>query len=57
LYPDEQAQELPCTARAIIYNTFMIAALISNQVKKFARGEEFPKEIICDMKNLLLFTA
>lgn len=57
LYDDDKAQELPCTGRAIIYNVFMIAALICNQVKKFARGEKFSKEVIFDLATLSLLTT
>lgn len=57
LYHDGQAQELPCTGRAIIYNVFMIASLVANQVKKFARGEKFPREIIFDLATLTLLTS
>jgi ThiF family protein len=56
LYTDGEAQETPCTARAIIYNVFMIAALIGSQVKKFARGEVFPREIIFDLATLSILT-
>jgi hypothetical protein len=57
LYPDGEAIELPCTGRAIIYNVFMIASLICNQVKKFARGEEWHPEIIFDLATLTLMTT
>ncbi len=57
LYPDGEAQELPCTGRAIIYNIFLIAALACSQVKKFARGQEFPREIIFDLVTLSMLTA
>ena len=46
---------LPCTERAIIYNTFIIAGLIANQVKKFIMGEDLAKEIAFDMKTLSIF--
>lgn len=52
LYSDEEASELPCTARAIIYNTLCIAGLVANQVKKFARAEPLAREIIFDLKTL-----
>jgi hypothetical protein len=55
LYSDEEALELPCTARAVIYNGFMIAALIANLVKRYAVGEKLPKEIIADSKLLILY--
>jgi hypothetical protein len=54
LRPDEEIEELPCTARAIIYNVFMIASLIANQVKKFARGEPINKEVIFDLATLMM---
>ena len=57
LYTDDKAMELPCTQRAIIYCVLMIAALISNQVKKIAKMEEIKKEIICDLKTLNLITS
>ncbi len=57
LYTDEEASEEPCTARAIIYNVFSIAALIANQVKKCVKGEDLPKEIIFDLKTLVLMTG
>jgi molybdopterin/thiamine biosynthesis adenylyltransferase len=57
LYPDGEAQELPCTGRAIIYNVFLIASLICNQIKKFARGEPFSQEIIFDLATLTLLKS
>jgi hypothetical protein len=56
LYSDEDATEAPCTERAIIYNVFLIAALMSAQVKKFLKGEKFIKEIIFDIQNMILLT-
>lgn len=57
LYDDDKALEAPCTERAIIYNVFMIAALICNQVKKFAKGEVMHSEIIFDLKTMTFMTA
>jgi adenylyltransferase/sulfurtransferase len=54
LYSDEQAVQLPCTARAIIYSVFVLAGLMTNQVKRFARAEVLRKEIIVDLANLHL---
>jgi hypothetical protein len=56
LYDDKDAMPEPCTARAIIYNGFAIAALIASQVKKWAKQETVVKEIIFDMKTLTLVT-
>lgn len=54
LYDDSEAVDLPCTARAVIYNVFVIAGLIANQVKKFAMTESVAREVIFDLKNLIL---
>jgi hypothetical protein len=54
LYSDEEAVQAPCTARAIIYCSFMIGALVANQVKKFAKAEMILKEIIFDLATLTL---
>ena len=56
LFPDEKASEEPCTAKAVIYNTFTIAGFIASQVKKFARAQPFAREIIFDLKTLTLIT-
>lgn len=55
LYGDDL--ELPCTARSVIYNVFMIASLISNQVKKFSKMEDIYKEIIFDLTTMTLLTS
>lgn len=57
LTSDEEALQEPCTARAIVYNGFMIASLVANQVKKFAKREEVMKEIIFDMVTLTMMTT
>lgn len=54
IVPDEKASEEPCTAKSVIYNTFMIASFIANQVKKQARAQSFAREIIFDLKTLIL---
>ena len=54
LYEDADALDIPCTARAIIYNTFMIASIICSQIKKHVRGEQLPKEVIFDLVTLTI---
>lgn len=54
LYTDEEAVQAPCTARAIIYCSLMIGALVANQVKKFANAEAWAREVIFDMMTLSL---
>jgi molybdopterin/thiamine biosynthesis adenylyltransferase len=56
LNTDEEAPELPCTARAIIYNTFMIASHIANIYKRFAMGQEFPRETVFDFPSFTWVT-
>ncbi|MFQ5989569.1 MAG: ThiF family adenylyltransferase [Candidatus Methylomirabilales bacterium] len=57
LYDDEEAETLPCTAAAIVYNGFAIASLIGNLVKRLATGEDLPREILFDLKTLTLLTS
>lgn len=52
LYPSKEAKELPCTAQAIFYNSFIVAGLIGLLVKKYFKDEELPKEIIFDLASL-----
>jgi len=49
LYSDEEASELPCTARATGYNAFFLAGLLVSQVKKFVMGESTSPEILFDL--------
>lgn len=57
LYSDDEASEEPCTARSVIYNTFMIASLVANQVKKSARAQLLAREIIFDLETLTLMVG
>ncbi len=54
LYSDEDASNLPCTARAIIYTVFVIAGLISSQVKKYATNQYLSREVIFDFVTMSL---
>lgn len=56
LYDDDEAAELPCTARAIIYNVFGIAAFIGSIVSKWVMAKPYPREIKFDYVNHLVFT-
>jgi molybdopterin/thiamine biosynthesis adenylyltransferase len=53
LYADENAVELPCTARAIGYNVFYLAGLLVSQIKKVVMREEVKPEVIFDLVNNL----
>lgn len=50
LYDD--AERLPCSARAIIYCPLIVGGLIALMVKKYAIGEPCPREIIFDLPTL-----
>lgn len=57
LFPKEQAAELPCTARAIIFNVQAIAADIGNMVKREVMravkpDQEVPFHIIRDFASM-----
>ena len=54
LFSDEEAEELACTARTVIYTVNFIAGLIANQIKKFVNGEELHRQIIWDAQTLSL---
>ena len=57
LYPSSEAEDLPCSARAIFYNQFIVAGLIGSIVKKYFKNEEMAKEIIFNLAELKLFTT
>lgn len=52
LYTDEQANQASCTAKAIIYNVFMISALVCRAVKAVIHEELFPREVVFGMKEI-----
>jgi len=56
LYSDEQAVDLPCTARATVYCCWMIAALVTGLVKKFVMWEPVPNELIFDLVTYQVIT-
>ena len=52
LHADEEAVILPCTAQAIVYTGFSIAALVAGQIKKFLTGEPLKAELILDHRTM-----
>ncbi len=52
LYDDLEAVVLPCSAQAIVYTGFSIAALVAGQIKKFLTGEPLKGELILDHKTM-----
>lgn len=55
LYPSAEAEALPCSGRAVAYNTYFIASVICSQVKKILNNEQAPLEIIGDIGKFGFF--
>jgi molybdopterin/thiamine biosynthesis adenylyltransferase len=51
LFSDEEAEPIPCTARAIIYNVFAIASLVASRIKKHLNEEAASRDIAVDLFN------
>ena len=54
LYAGEDAERLPCSARAIIYCPTIVGGLIALQMKAHATGIFPPREILFDLPSLKL---
>jgi hypothetical protein len=57
LYSDKEGEELPCTARSIIYTVYGLTSIIGVLIKKKIKGEEVPKETIIDFSRPEIFTS
>lgn len=55
LFGDEEAEELPCTSRAIMYTGFGIASIIGSQFKKWLKDESYARRMTHFFKNNLMF--
>lgn len=56
LHSDEEAIDLPCTGRSVIYNGFFVAALIAAQIKSYALQKDVYSEIIFDLQNMTVLS-
>lgn len=52
LFSDAEADELHCTAQAVVYVGNFIAALISSNIKKWVLNERYPRHLIFDSLTL-----
>jgi len=52
LYSDEESDELPCTARSIIWTSLFIGAFVARAVGKFLKDGELKREVVFDAKTL-----
>ena len=51
-FSDDEAEELPCTARTIIYNVQMLSALVCRAYKSIIMKEKVPKQMIFNMTRI-----
>lgn len=56
LYPSSEAEEAPCTAKAILYNVGTVASMIVNNAKRACMKQNFRKQIDFDYVNMMLYT-
>jgi len=57
LYDDDEANPEECTAKAIAYNTFVIAGIVTSLVKKHVMQQSYPREFIFDLQTYGLYQA
>lgn len=50
-----EAHEVRCSERSVVYNTMIIAGLITNQVKRMVKNEKFKVSIAFDIPSLGLY--
>ena len=54
LWSDSEADEIPCTERAVMYNVLWIASTIANNVRLMLSEEEYKPINIMDLQNTVL---
>jgi len=54
LYGSSQAEQLPCSARSVIYAPLVIASFVANFIKDYATGEELPLEVLLDLPSFMI---
>jgi molybdopterin/thiamine biosynthesis adenylyltransferase len=55
LFTDNEASIVPCSERAVVYNVFVMAGLITDIVAKIANNQPLPWILEVDLLNLTLF--
>ncbi len=53
LHNNVPIEDIPCSERAIVYNTQVVGGLVASLVKKFIMDEELPEEVVFDVKNYI----
>ena len=54
LYSGKEAENLPCSARSIVYCPGIIGNIMALIIKRYALNESLPREILFDLPSLLL---
>lgn len=54
LFPSSEASQDPCTARSIVYNTFICGGMVANLVKKYAKREAVKFNFMFDIFNAVV---
>ena len=57
LHPSEEAEQIPCTQRTIIYNVGALASFVSNYIVKICNEMPVPKETIFNYNGMILFKS
>lgn len=55
LFTDEEADPTPCSERAVAYNVFVVAGIISDMVAQILNGKTPPQEIEIDLANFAMY--
>ncbi len=55
LFAEEETLPIACSARAVVYNVFVVAGIIGDLVAKHANGQVLPHELIIDLENFMMF--
>jgi len=57
LHPDDEGEELSCTARSIIWTTFFIGAFVSRAIGKFLKDGTITSEVALDSAFLTMYQS
>lgn len=57
LYPSSEAEQLACTAKAIMYNVGTVASIIVNNAKRASMGQKFKKQVDFDYPNMMMYNV
>ena len=55
MFESGSATPVACTERAVVYNCFVMAGLITDMVAKIVNGQEPPQELIVDLRNFTMY--